>query len=72
MEYTTEHGPRGGIRFDVRNPPEIGTKLVLDDARIVTFDGIGIAGMLECTDCTGSQHLLFPGQIAGPFTETMT
>lgn len=67
MDYTTERNARGGLRFSVQNPPAKGTKLVLTDASVVTFDGIGMAGMLECTDCTGIQSLLFPHQIAREF-----
>jgi hypothetical protein len=72
MDYTTEYGQHGGRRFDVRNPPAPGTKLVKIDGSVVTFDGIGMAGMLECTDCTGFQSLLFPQQIAGPFVAAQT
>ena len=64
MEYSTEHNGKGGVRFDVRNPPQPGTKVRLRDGRVMTFDGIGMAGMLECTDCTGFQQLLFPQDIA--------
>ena len=69
MDYTTERNARGGYRFNVNNPPNEGDKLVLTDASVVTFDGIGMAGMLECTDCNGIQSLLFPHQIDRPFVE---
>lgn len=64
MEYSTQYGPRGGVRFEISNPPAPGTKLVKTDGSVVTFDGLGMAGMLECTDDAGSQSLLFPHQIA--------
>ncbi len=69
MDYTTERSTRGGFRFNVQNPPAKGAKLIHTDGRVLTFDGIGMAGMLECSDCNGSQSLLFPHQIAGPFAE---
>ena len=67
MNYTTERNAKGGVRFTVSNPPEVGAKLVKTCGSLVTFQGIGPAGMLLCTDCTGAEHLLFPQQIVGPF-----
>ena len=69
MEYTTEHNGRGGFRFEINNPPPAGTKLILNHGGVVTFDEIGLAGMLACTDCNGSQQLYFPHQIQGPFAQ---
>lgn len=64
MDYLTERGRHGGVRFDIINPLAPGTQLVKPDGSVVTFDGLGMAGMLECTDAAGSQSLLFPHQIA--------
>ena len=69
VEYTTERNARGGYRFNVQNLPNEGDKLILTDASVVTFDGIGMAGMLECTDCNGIQSLLFTHPIDRPFVE---
>lgn len=70
MKFSIETGPRGGIRFDVQDPPPAGMKLRTTDGAIVTFDEIGMAGMLACTDCNGVQHLLFPGQIVVASVDT--
>ena len=67
MKYSTERSATGGVRFTVSNPPEVGAKLVQTDGRVVTYQGIGPAGMLLCTDWKGAEYLLFPQQIAGPF-----
>lgn len=71
MDYTTERSARGGFRFIIQNPPANGTKIIHTDGRVLTFDGIGVAGMLECTDCNGIRSLVFPHQIAGPFVEAV-
>jgi len=67
MKYSTQRSATGGVRYSVSNPPEIGAKLVKTCGGVVTYQGIGLGGMLLCTDGTGAEHLLFPQQIAGPF-----
>lgn len=69
MDYSIERSSSRGYRFDIKNPPNEGDKLVLTNSSVVTFNGIGMAGMLECTDCNGIQHLLFPHQIDRPFMQ---
>jgi hypothetical protein len=66
MDYKTHHNGQGGVRFEVCNPPAVGTNLLLTDARVMTYQGQGPAGMLLCTDFEGAEQLLFPHQIAGP------
>jgi hypothetical protein len=63
MEFTTEHNGRGAVRFEVRDPPPVGSVLVLRNGTTVTYRGPGPAGMLTCADKTGFEHLLFPSQI---------
>lgn len=64
MEHTIEHGPKGGVRFTVRNPPAPGAKLLHSDGRVLTFNGLGMAGMLEATTETGSQMLFWPHEVS--------
>lgn len=66
IEYTTEKGPGTSFRFEVRNPPAVGT--MLDAGPIfgaVRFDGMHGTGMLICTDDNGMQGMFFPHQIKG-------
>lgn len=64
MDYSTLIGSKGGFAFDVKNPPAPKTKLVLTDKQVVTFDEMGPAGMLVCTDRQNAQQLFFPFQVA--------
>ena len=66
MEYSTEHNGKGGIRFDIQHPPQVGTELQTTDGEDVVFDEISFAGMLACTrKSDGSQQLYFPHAIVG-------
>lgn len=63
MDYTTQRSSSGGFRFDVRNPPAAGTQLKLTCGRVVTYQGSGIAGLLQVTDGEGCEHLVMPHQV---------
>lgn len=64
LDFETEYGPRGGVRFEIRNPPRPGAKLLTNSGERVVFDGMGMAGMLECTrERDDSQQLYFPQDI---------
>ena len=62
MQYQTEHNGKGGIRFNVQNPPAPGTKFRSSMGETVTFDEIGLAGMLACTGQNG-QSLYMPNDL---------
>jgi hypothetical protein len=64
LDYTTIRAA-GGLRFDVRNPPAVGSTLVLQGGREMTYKGRGMAGMLWCADVDGIEQLVFPMQIVG-------
>ena len=64
MEFSTEHNGKGGVRFDIKNPPPAGTKLKTTFGEDVIFDEVGIAGMLVCTRVHDNfQQLYFPNQL---------
>lgn len=67
MEFKTVYNSRNNIRFEITNPPPIGTEMQTTDGEEVVFDGIGLAGMLECTrKSDGSQQLYFPHYLVVP------
>lgn len=61
LEFTAHRGRRGGLSFTMQALPKVGALLLTRANEEVTFDGVGMAGMLECTrKSDGSQHLYFP------------
>jgi hypothetical protein len=65
LQFTTVKGAGQSFRFEVRNPPPVGSLFRLSDGRVMTFQRIGMAGMLQCVDEQGSEQLIFPHQICG-------
>lgn len=60
MKYNNEFNERGGRRVDWIEPPSPGTRFLNQFGDEVTFDEIGLAGMLACSDSEGSQSLYLP------------
>lgn len=64
VDFKAEYNGKGGVRFDIKNPPAAGTELKTIGGEVVVFDEIGLAGMLACTrKSDGMQQLYFPHDI---------
>lgn len=63
MKANMEFNASGGRRVNWTEEPAIGTRFVNQFGDEVTFDEIGLAGMMACTDASGSQSLYFPNQL---------
>lgn len=59
MQYTTEYNAKGSFRFNVQNPPAVGAKFRNPFGQTVTFDEMGMAGLLACSGENG-QSLYMP------------
>lgn len=65
MEFDFDYNGHGGLRFDVRIPPAVGTRLIdLDTGARVAFREVGHSGMLLCTDEHGATVLCFPHRVS--------
>jgi hypothetical protein len=63
VKHTTQFNARGGRRVEWVEQPAQGSKFINQFGDVVTFDEIGLAGMMACTSPDGTQSLYFPDHL---------